>query len=402
MQIIQFNQPDEIRKILLDIGVDPYGIKIMLPKATSFSIRLNAISNIGANILKQEMLSLGGDVAIARDAITGKIKKTDCLIIGQLAQIKALVQKLKIQPLGLHKIALDLDQNIKNYTKNNFILSLRKGYLNLSNKTHIMGIINTTPDSFSGDGLYCAGSTDYLNLALNKAKEMVKDGADIIDVGGQSSRPGTKNITTKEELRRTIPIIKLLSKKLKTPLSIDTTKPEVAKAALQEGAQIINDISGLRDKTMRKLAAKYKAAVVIMHMLGKPINMQKIINYRSLIEDINSYLKNAIDSAQDAGIKPDKIIIDPGIGFGKTPAHNLEIIKNLADFKYLGKPILLGSSKKSFIAKVLGSDLETRPIGSLAVNLIAAQKGVNILRVHDVKTTFQVLKMLKAVENTHA
>jgi len=392
MQILQTNCRDEINKTMHDIGVDPYGVKIMLPKATNFLIRLNSISFVCANILKQEMLSAGGDAAISREAITGKLKKTDCLLIGNLAQIIFLIKKLKLQPFGLHKIATELDINLKNYAKNDYILPLRGKSLKLSARTHIMGIINMTPDSFSGDGL--CGS---LNLAFKKAQEMVKDGADIIDVGGQSSRPGAKNISAKEELKRVIPLIKLLTKKIKTPVSIDTTKTEVAHAALQEGAQIINDISGLKDKRMLKLAAKCKAAVIIMHMLGKPVNMQKVIKYNSLIDDVADYLKKAIDSAQSAGINADKIIIDPGIGFGKTYKHNFEIIKRLAEFKSLGKPILVGPSKKSFIAKILGEDFKSRSTGTLAINVMAAERGANILRVHDVKETSQALKILNSV-----
>ncbi len=381
-----------------EIGVDPYGAKIMLPKAATFLIRVAAIHNIAANILKQEMLSLGADAAIARGALTGKIKKTDILLIGQLAQFNALTNKLKIQPFGLQKLACELDENIKNFTKNNFVLSLRKGFLNLNKETLIMGIINLTPDSFSNDGLYRSLSSNYPNLALKKAQTLIADGADIIDLGGVSSRPGAKNISTKEELRRTMPVIKLLAKKINAPISIDTTKPEVAKAALGAGAQIINDISGLRNKNMIKVIAQYKAAVVIMHMLGKPVNMQKRTTYKSLINDISFYLKNAISSAQTAGIKPDKIIIDPGIGFGKTPVHNLEIIKHLADFKVLGKPILIGPSRKSFINKVLKSNSLNLISGTLTACVMAAERGVNIVRVHDVKEVSQSLRMMEAVE----
>ena len=382
-----------------EIGVDPYGVKIMLPKACACLIRLSAVDNISANILKQEMLSLGADAAIARGALTGAAKNTDILLIGRLNQFTALANKLKNQPFGLKKLAVELDENIKNYTKSNFVLSLRQGSLNLGDKTQIMGIINLTPDSFSHDGLYRQFSNNYPALALSQAKTMVNDGADIIDLGGQSSRPGAKNISLREELRRVEPIVKLLAKKIKAPISIDTTKPEVAKAALDAGAQIINDISGLRNKRMMKVAARYKAAVVIMHMLGKPANMQKIIAYKSLIEDISDYLRKSIALAQAAGIKPDKIIVDPGLGFGKTPAHNLEIIKHLSDFKALGKPILLGPSRKSFIAKVLKSESESRANGSLAACVMAAEGGVNIVRVHDVKQTKQSLRMVEAVKN---
>ncbi|MDP2830788.1 MAG: dihydropteroate synthase [Candidatus Omnitrophota bacterium] len=398
MRIFRFSCSEEVRKIMREIGVDPYGIKIMLPKASTFLIRANAVNNIAANILKQEMLSLGAEAAIARGALTGKTKKTDVLLIGELTQFVALANKLKIQPFGLQKLAGELDENIKNFTKNDFVLSLRKGYLNLSKKTQIMGIINLTPDSFSDDGLYRKFSNNYPDLALKKAQALTADGADILDLGGQSSRPGAKDISVKEELCRTIPVIKLLAKKINTPISIDTAKPEVAKAALGAGAQIINDISGLKDKRMIKVAARYKAAVVIMHMLGRPANMQKIIAYESLIEDIVTYLKNTIASAQAGGINPDKIIIDPGIGFGKTPVHNLKIIKHLADFKALGKPILIGPSRKSFIGEVLKSNSQSRINGTLAACVMAADRGVNILRVHDVKEVSQSLKMAEAVK----
>ena len=398
MRIFRFSCLEEVKKIMQEIGVDPCGAKIMLPEAEAFLIRLSAVNNIAANILKQEMLSLGADAAIARGALSGKTKKTDILLIGQLAQFNVLINKLKIQPFGLQKLAVELDENIKNYSKNYFRLSLRKGFLNLGKQTQIMGIINLTPDSFSNDGLYRELSNNYPGLALKKAQALVADGADIIDLGGVSSRPGAKNVSLKEELRRTIPVVKLLAKKINLPISIDTTRPQVAKSALDAGAQIINDIGGLRDRGMLKVAAGYKAAVVIMHMLGRPANMQKIIAYQSLIEEITLYLKNAISSAQAAGIKPDKIIVDPGIGFGKTPTHNLEIIKHLADFKALGKPILIGPSRKSFISNVLGSNSQGQTTGTLASCLMAAERGANIVRVHDVKVVRQSLKMLEAVK----
>lgn len=399
MRIFRFSCQDEVRKIMHDIGVDPYGIKIMLPKASSFLIRLNAISNIAANIIKQEMLSLGADVAISRGALTGKTQKTDCLIIGRLDQLNSLARKLELQPFGLRKVANRLNENIKNYSKNDFGLVLGKYSLKLGERTHIMGILNVTADSFSGDGLYSVKCNDYLKLALGKAEKMLKEGADIIDIGGQSSRPGAKSISTKEEILRTLPVVKFLAKKINAPISIDTTRSEVAKAALEAGAQMINDISGLKDKRLAKVAAKFNAAVVIMHMLGRPMNMQKIIAYQSLIDDIIGYLKRAIEHAQSSGIKPDKIIIDPGIGFGKKLGHNFEIIRKLADFKVLGKPILLGPSRKSFIGKVLKVNPRDRVFGTVAACVMAAERGAHILRVHDVKEVNQALNLAAAVNS---
>ena len=380
-----------------DIGVDPYGIKIMLPKTSAFLIHLNSISNISANIIKQEMLSLGADAALAKGALSGKLKKTDCLIIGRLDQLNTLTHKLKLQPFGLLKLAREIDQNIKNYSLDDFTLKMGKYSLKLKEKTHIMGIINVTPDSFSGDGLYNSKSKDYRKLALIKAEQMLKEGADIIDIGGQSSRPGAKSISIKEEMLRTIAVIKLLAKRINAPISIDTTRAVVAKAAFDNGAVMLNDISGLRNNQLTRIAADYDVAVVIMHMLGVPLNMQKVIAYESFIDDVVIYLKQAIKRAESYGIKPNKIVVDPGIGFGKTLEHNLQILKKLVDFKILGKPILLGPSRKSFIGKILGTNIQNRTIGTLATCVLAAQRGAHILRVHDVLEVNQALRIVQAI-----
>ncbi len=398
MRIFQSNCQKEVENIMRDIGVDPYGIKIMLPKASAFLIRLNSISNIAANIIKQETLSLGADTALAKGALSGKLKKTDCLIIGRLDQLNALCAKLKLQPFGLEKLASELDENIKNYSLDDFTLRVGKYSLKLKKRTHIMGIINITPDSFSQDGLYNPKTKNYCQLALLKAEQMLKEGADIIDIGGQSSRPGAKNISIKEEISRTTPVIKLLAKRINAPISIDTAKAEVAKAAMDNGAGMLNDISGLRDNRLIKIAAKYNSAVIIMHMLGVPINMQKKITYQSLMNDIATYLKLSIKRAESYGIKPNKIVVDPGIGFGKTIEHNLEIIRKLADFKILGKPILLGTSRKSFIGKILGTSVENRTSGTLATCILASLRGAHILRVHDVLAINQALKIVQAIE----
>jgi dihydropteroate synthase len=402
MRIFRFSQAQEVKKHLQEIGVDPYGIKIMLPKANTILIRLNSLSNIAANILKQEMLACGADAAVARGSLTGQIKRTDVLLIGQIAQFKFLVDKLKIQPFGLSKLAVRLAEGIRNFNQDNFVLSLSRGHLKLGSKPLIMGIINLTPDSFSQDGLYRQPCADYPAAALMKARALISQGAGIIDLGGESSRPGSRGISVKEELKRTIAVIKLLAKKIRAPISIDTTKPEVAKAALESGAQIINDIGGLRDNQMIKIASRYKAAVVIMHMLGKPVNMQKIIVYESLIEEIIRYLERSIERAQAGGIAPDKIIIDPGIGFGKTLTQNLVIIKNLEEFKVLGKPILIGPSRKSFIGKIIGQPVQNRINGTIAACLAAVEHKAHILRVHDVGEIKQSLNIMQALKNAYA
>jgi len=382
MRIIRATKQEDIARIMRQINVDAYGIDIMCPKALTYLIKIDALSNICANILKQEMLSLGGDVAVSRDALTGKAKKTDCLIIANLSQLSRLSLKLKKQPFGLNKLATELTIALRNYQKDNFNLQLGKYKLPLGKRCCIMGIVNTTPDSFSNDGLLNKEFTPQ--NVVRYAQKLIKDGADIIDIGGESSRPGAKPVSLKEELRRTIPIIKLLAKTTKTPISIDTYKPEVAEQALDNGAALVNDITGLRNFSMAKIIARHKAAVVIMHMQGLPHSMQKNPKYTSLINEIIEFLKKSIDTSLNAGINEKKILIDPGIGFGKTVEHNLEILNKLAEFKVLGKPILIGTSRKSFIGKILKTSEQDRIHGTIASCILACENGANILRVHDV------------------
>ena len=251
MRIVSVNKEEDIIRIMRQINVDAYGIKIMAPKSLTYLLKVNGINCACANILKQEMLSLGGDAAVSRDTLTGKKKTTDCLIIGNLSQLNKLSSKLKKQPFGLNKLADDLTVSINNYTRDKFRIELGKHKIQLGDKSSIMGIINTTPDSFSNDGLLNKYFTP--EDALRYAKKLLKEGADIIDVGGESSRPGAKPVSLQEELRRTIPVIKLLNKKIKVPISIDTYKPEVAKQALDNGASLVNDITGLRNREMAKI-----------------------------------------------------------------------------------------------------------------------------------------------------
>jgi len=400
MRILQINNSQGIKELMRDIKVDRYGIDIMLPKAISYLLKLNAVSNITANILKQEMLSLGGDVAVARGSLTGRQKKTDCLLIGSLSQFNRLNQKLKFQPFGLKTIAKDLTGALNNYQKDDFFISLPRHKLRLrAGHTSIMGIVNLTPDSFSGDGLYSSFVVRRSSFVVDYAERLVQDGAEIIDVGGESTRPEAKKVSVEEELNRVIPAIEMLAKKIKIPISVDTYKPEVAKAALDNGAVIVNDISGLRNQRMAKLIAGYKAGVVIMHMQGNPRTMQKSPQYHSLIDEIIKFLEEAVKRAQDSGIDKERIIIDPGLGFGKTAGHNLEILKKLRDFGVLGRPVLAGPSRKSFIGKILNAAPQERIFGTVAASVLAAVNGAKIVRVHDVKELRQALDVYESISH---
>ncbi len=257
----------------------------------------------------------------------------------------------------------------------------------------IMGILNVTPDSFSDGNLFLNP-----NNSIKHAKQMVKDGADIIDVGGESSRPGSDAVSEEEELGRVSQIIKKLKDEIKVPISIDTYKPKVAEECIKLGASIINDINGLRNEEMVKVAAKYKAPVVIMHMKGSPKTMQKNPEYKDVIKEIKQFLAKQIKKAKKAGIKD--IIIDPGIGFGKTTEHNLHILKNLSEFKELKCPILVGPSRKSFIGNITGLPVNERLEGTLAAISIAIMNGANIVRVHDVKESKRAVMVAAAIKNS--
>jgi len=396
LRILSIGNRKILEEVMQEIKVDPYGIKIMSQKGISHFIRINSVSNIAANILKQEMLSFGGDVAIPRDALTGKFKKADCLIMGNLSQINRLNKKLNHQPFGLSHLAGQLQICLDNYQKDSFTIDLGRHKLHLGRRTLVMGILNLTPDSFSGDGLLGLETQEI----TEKAQALVQDGADIIDLGGESSRPGAKPVSLKEELSRTLPVVKALAKKIKIPISIDTCKPEVAKQALGSGAVIVNDVTGLRNPLMCKVISRNNCAVIIMHMKGNPRTMQRSHFYKNLIDEIIEFLDTSIVKAQDLAVDRNKIIIDPGIGFGKSIEDNLEILKRLSEFKVLGRPIMIGASRKSFLGKILHAQPDQRISGTVSSSILAAQNGAKILRVHDVKQVKQALKVLDAINNS--
>ncbi|MBN1898161.1 MAG: dihydropteroate synthase [Spirochaetes bacterium] len=261
----------------------------------------------------------------------------------------------------------------------------------LQNRILIMGVLNLTPDSFYDGGRYIKKEE-----AIKKACSLVNEGADILDIGAESTRPGALKLSEQEERDRLIPVLKALRKRIRIPLSVDTYKSEIARAALDEGCDIINDISGLGfDKKMAPVISAYRAGLVIMHMKGTPRTMQKNPAYRDLITEIKNFFKKSLKIALEKGINYDKIILDPGIGFGKTVEHNYSIINRLSEFKTFKRPVLIGVSRKSLIGKVLDQSAEERLLGTIVLNTVSILKGANIIRVHDVKEHKDLLRLLK-------
>ncbi len=262
----------------------------------------------------------------------------------------------------------------------------------------VMGILNVTPDSFSDGGAYLDPTA-----AVARAQEMAGEGADLIDVGGESTRPGAERVTVEEELHRVLPVIERLARAVSVPLSIDTSKSEVAARAMEAGAAIVNDVTALRgDPRMAEVVARGGAALILMHMRGSPQTMQRQPRYHDVVGDVARFLTEAADRARAAGITHTRILIDPGLGFGKTVRHNLELMAHLARFVALGYPVVLGPSRKSFIGTTLGADVPERLPGTLACVVAAQRSGVHLVRVHDVRPTVQLLQMLEAIERSDA
>ncbi|MCX8058886.1 MAG: dihydropteroate synthase [Spirochaetes bacterium] len=351
-----------------------------------------------ANILKQEALSRKLEFAISYKTymMDPKEKRTDGMLSGNLYHLFELIEKLKIQPFSLGVLAKELEEYINfNYLKN-FTPEIKIGNRNFKwrDNCYIVGILNVTPDSFY------EGSRVNIDNVLQRAKFMADNGVDIFDVGGESTRPGSESISVDEELSRVIPVIELLKKNFDIPISIDTTKAKVAELSFEAGADMLNDISACQfDPEMINVVSKYNKPVCVMHIKGRPKDMQKNPQYNNVIDEIYEYFINRVNFLIERGIKRDNIIIDPGIGFGKNIEHNFILTKYLKAFKTLKLPILYGGSRKSFIGLSLKREPESRLPASLVVHTLAFLNGASFLRVHDVMEQSDAIKIVQMINS---
>ena len=267
-----------------------------------------------------------------------------------------------------------------------------KFQLNL-NRPHVMGIVNVTPDSFSDGGKFANAS-----LAIEHALSLIEQGADILDIGGESTRPNAAPVGLQEELDRVIPVIEGLVTKINIPLSIDTYKPQVMQAAIAAGASIVNDVRALQEADAIEVVAVSNVGVCLMHMQGTPQTMQINPQYNDVVAEVKAFLQQRLTACEEAGIVKNRILLDPGFGFGKTRAHNISLIQHLASFASLGQPLLVGLSRKSVLGQVTGNDVDARLYASVAASVISAMVGAKILRVHDVKATVEALKIVTAIQ----
>ena len=367
---------DKIEKELEKIGFDKSYKDRAADKFNYKNIKIYSLTPAQANILKQTALSVGADCATHREVITSKTEKSDCILGGSTSQLKKISEKLKFQPFGLKL----LSENILSF-------------INVSNdrKTKIVGILNLTPDSFSDGGEF---------LDFDKAKEhfeyMVSCGADIIDIGAESTKPYSTPVSAETQIDRILPILKFAGESgFDIPISIDTRSAKVAEECIKNGASIINDVSGFDyDINMADVIAKYGVKVILQHSKGEPENMQDNPVYESLIDEIYLKLKEKIDFSISKGIKKENIIVDPGIGFGKTREDNFEIIKRIEEFYGLGCEVMLGLSRKSLLN--LGDyDNDIKDIFTVALNALAIEKKVDYIRVHNVYLHKKLLEVME-------
>jgi dihydropteroate synthase len=401
---------EEIRKIETDTDI----IQSTAPKAMQLCMLIEDIPCNMANIIKHEMLSSHGEAVIHRKTPNDSTEKTSILIIGNLGQINNMLTQLTLQPEIWPDIVLELQCTLKTFEKKEkMYFHCGKYKLEMGKKTYIMGILNVTDNSFSGDGLLSEVPKTLLNesadrkvgeistgahfrdkealieAACRRAEAMVANGADIIDVGGESTRPGYTTVDVKEELDRVLGVVEKLVKTLNVPISVDTSKLHVAEEVLKAGAHIINDVQGLlKEPKIAKLAAKYGAGVIAVH--NESVQ-------GDILSCLTKSLRKSVDIAIGAGLNHENIILDPGIGFAKDVEQNLEVMRRLDELKCLGYPVLLGTSRKSMIGKVLNVSVNERLEGTAATVTLGITKGVDFIRVHDVKEMYKVVKMSDAM-----
>ncbi len=410
LRVLQLHTPADLQKELEQVGVSPTQLTDLGAQGICRAVKLERISLRLARFLFQELTLEGGQAALpprlaSRDAA---VSETDALLLGTRYQLQHLAVRIRTQSESELDILADELERALDLFDHPRHAALKIGAVNFDwgARTYVMGIVNVTPDSFSGDGVM-AQSNDFVARAVAHAERLLADGADLLDIGGESTRPGSQPITADEERARVIPVIERLRPKVGAPISIDTYRADTARAALDAGADLVNDVWGLRmDAEMKHIVAQRGVPVVIMHNRSQPkdaVQTERLggryigVEYQDLMADVIRELRGQIDLALDAGIAPDKIIVDPGIGFGKTVEQNLELLNRLDELRVLGYPILLGPSRKGFIGYTLNLPVDQRVEGTAAAVALGIERGADIVRVHDVKPMARVAKMTDAV-----
>ena len=396
-RVLEWGPPAEIARELESTDSDPEGVGIMVRKARIFPVRLEDVPLKAAPLLKQELLAVGGDAAHARGVADHSVESSPAVLLATWSQYRYLLPKLRRQPFGLKQVAEEVDRALRAYTGRGPVeLVGAHRTLPLGPRPRVLGVVNITPDSFSDGGRFLDPSA-----AIAEAERLVADGADAVDLGAESTRPGASPVSPEAEWGRLEPVLSVLSGRLRVPISVDTRHAEVALRAVDAGADIVNDVEGLREEEMRRVVARSGAAAVVMHMRGTPTTMQLDTTYADVRRDVYRALAEAVDRADEAGVPSSKLVVDPGLGFGKTAEQSLELLAHVGELRSLGFPVAVGASRKSFLGWATG---EAEPLArvdaGLAAAVYAAEHGVAIVRTHDVAPTVRALRLWERIEAT--
>lgn len=395
-RILDWGPAAEVARELEATESDPEGVGIMVRKSRIFPVRVEAVSLKAAPILKQELLAVGGDAAHARGVADHSVSTTPAVLLATWGQYQHLLPKLRRQPFGLKPLADEVDRALRAFAGHGpSAWSLRGRRLAFSPRPAVLGVVNITPDSFSDGGSYLEPSA-----AIAHAERLVAEGADAVDVGAESTRPGAVPVSPEAEWARLEPVLGPLAARLNVPISVDTRHAGVARRALGAGASIVNDVEGLRAPEMRRLLAGSEAAAIVMHMRGAPATMQQETSYRDVREEVFGTLADALDLAEADGVAPARLAVDPGLGFGKSAEQSLELLRHVGELRSLGAPVAIGASRKSFLGWATGEpEPAARVDAGVAAAVYAAEHGVSIVRTHDVAPTVRALRLWERIES---
>jgi dihydropteroate synthase len=398
-RVLEVESLAEVARELERTESEPEGVALMVPKGRVFAVRVDDIPLKAAPLLKQELLAVGGDSAHARGIADHSAPTTAAVLLATWGQYRRMLPKLARQPFRLATIGEEVERALRAYMRRGprELQGAHRG-LRVGDRPRVMGVVNVTPDSFSDGGRYLEPAA-----AVAHAEQLVAEGADLIDLGGESTRPGATPVSPEAEWRRVEPVLRGLAGRLSVPVSIDTRHPEVARSAVEAGADLVNDVEGLRSEEMRRVVARTGAAAVILHMRGTPATMQDDLAYEDVRDEVFRWLAEQTEAAIADGVGVDHLVVDPGVGFGKSAEQSFDLLAHAGEFRSLGFPVLVGASRKSFLGSALGSkDPGDRLEAGLAAAVVAAEHGVELIRTHDVAPTVRALTVVAAVHRARA
>jgi len=394
-RVLDWGPPTEVAREIEATESDPEGVGIMVRKARIYPVRVEGVPLKAAPLLKQELLAVGGDAAHARGVADHSVASSPAVLLATWGQYQHLLPKLRRQPFGLRPLADELERALRAYAGRGPVelVGVRRP-LPLGPRPRVLGVVNITPDSFSDGGRFLEPAA-----ALAEAERLVAEGADAIDLGAESTRPGASPVAPEAEWGRLAPVLAAVTARLAVPVSVDTRHAEVARKAIDAGADVINDVEGLRDPAMRKVVAETGAAAIVMHMRGTPATMQRETDYEDVRREVYRALADAVDLAEADGVPASKLVVDPGLGFGKTPEQSLELLAHVGELRSLGVPVAIGASRKSFLGWATGeAEPMARVEAGVAAAVYAAEHGVSIVRTHDVGPTVRALRLWERIE----